>query len=297
MSQIEKHSSHGHRTSADRRRKKRIKHIISLILSFLLSLSGTAFLVLIGCKAGIFNSSIIMSQLNKTDYYAHIGDALYEDAADLIRPSGLPESVLEDVIDENKVYIDAKNSIDAAMSGKTYEADGSFLKENFSANIEAYIEENDIQANDETEAGLEELSEEIVGEYNDLLEFPFAKYYIKYQAVYDRIFWPAVISLAVFMIIICIVLVAMQHWAHRGVRYISYAALASALMTGGVPLAVRLSGIYERLNISPSYLYHLLMGVIEADIDIFLYLAAAALLAFAVCLGVIRMLKNRAMAD
>lgn len=275
--------------------KKRLaKKVISYILSFILSLCITGLLLLVGVKAGVFNSSVFISQLNKTNYYYELSDTLYENAADLLRPTGLPEEVLAGVIDEDKMYIDAKNSIEAAFQGRDYTADTSYIAEAFKSNINNYIEKNNLESNSETEEGISKLTEQITDEYNSLIEFPFVEYYIEYQSAYNGIFLYGIGIMAVLILIICIALVAMQHWAHRGVRYISYGVLASAIMTGALPLYIKVSGAYKAANISPRYLYNLLVAVIEQDINVFLYLAAGAAVIFAMCLGIIHGLKNRA---
>ena len=275
-------------------RKRLIKKIISYILSFILSLCITALLFLLGIKAGVFNSSVITGQLNKTNYYAELSDTLYENIADALMPTGLPEEVLDGVIDGDRMYIDAKNSIEAAFLGKEYTADTSYLEDAFRANIESYIVEDNVEATDETEEGVQTLVDEITEEYNSLIEFPFVEYFIKYQAAYNDIFAYGVIIMLVLILIICAALIAMQHWAHRGVRYISYGVLAAAVMTGAAPLYIKLSGAYKSLNISPRYLYNLLVAIIEQDIDVFLYLAAGAIVIFGMCMGIIHMLKKRA---
>lgn len=275
-------------------KKRQIKKIISYVLSFILSLCIAALLFLVGIKIGVFNSSIITSQLNKTNYYSELSDTMYDNAADLLRPTGLPEEVLEGVIDDNRMYIDAKNSIEAAFRGKEYTADTSYLEDAFKTNIQNYIEENNLEANEETEEGLQTLTAQIVEEYNSLIEFPFVDYYIKYQAMYNKIFVYGIIIMLILILIICVALISMQHWAHRGVRYISYGVLAAAIMVCVAPLCIKISGVYKGLNISPRNMYNLLVAVIDQDINVFLYLAAFAGVIFGMCMGIIHMLKNRA---
>lgn len=285
------YSSHKH---GSHRRKRRIRRLVSLILSFLLALCITSFLVLVGCKVGVFNTSVLLSQLNKTNYYENISNAIRENVGDIVRPTGLPESVLEGVIDDDRVYLDAKATIEASLENKKYQVDMTYLEQTFTKNIDAYIRRENKLSNASTQAGLKKLLNEIKEEYIRLLDFPFIKYFVKYQAMYEKIFLPAAAGLLVVIIILCFVLIKMQRWAHRGIRYISYATLASAIMTGILPLIIQLSGAYKRINISPKYLYNLLMGVISSDLAVFLYLSLGCIFAFAGEMAAIKILKERA---
>lgn len=286
-----KHASHNH---GSHKRRRRMRHLVSLILSFLLALCITSFLVLVGCKVGIFNTSVLLSQLNKTNYYENISNAIRENVGDIIRPTGLPDSVLEGVIDDDRVYLDVKATIEASLENKEYHADMTYLEQTFTNNIDAYIKKEHKLSNASTQAGLKKLLNEIKAEYIRLLDFPFIKYFVKYQAMYDKIFLPAAGGLLVVIIVLCFALIKMQRWAHRGIRYISYATLASVIMTGILPLIIQLSGAYKRINISPKYLYNLLVGVISSDMTVFLYLSLGCILAFAGEMAAIKILKDRA---
>lgn len=290
---IENHSHHSHGEHKKNDKKKTMKHWVSIGLSFVFALCLSSLIALISIEAGVFNYSVFMNQLNKTNYYRNISNAIRENAEDILRPTGLPSEILDDVIVDNRIYLDAKNCIEAQLSEKEYVLDTSDMKEQFKKNIYNYIEKSKLEVGKETESGIDKLFTDISNEYIRLLEFPFIKYLTKYKAQYEKVFWPAVIILAIVCAGLCFAIIKMHSWVHRGLRYISYGTLASAFITGIIPGVLVVTNIYKRLSISPKYLYALLVGVIQADLMVFVYMAVALAIIFAAMLMVINMLKKR----
>lgn len=274
--------------------KKIMKQVVALVFSFLLTLCFTSCLFLIGCEAGIFNDRIILSQLDKTAYYASVNDAIRENVSELLLPSGLPDTILDGVIDEDEVRHDTKNAVQMSLKGQGYKADTRGLEARFKQNIQTYIEENAIVIGEETEEGIEQLLAAIKKEYERCMDFPFTKYFVRYQAAFHKFLIPALALFVVMSVFICMILIRMQRWRHRGMRYISYATLASALMVGIPTLVLLFSKVYTRVNVSPKYLYDLMVGVVKTDLIVFLMLFLLAVVAFGLELWLITRMRHKA---
>lgn len=277
-----------------RKKRNMLKNIVGLVFAFLLTLCFTTIMLLIGCRLGIFNDAIIRKQLEKTDYYDSVHQAIYDNSAELLLPSGLPEDVLDGVISKEKVKKDSENTVTMGLKGEGYIPDTTELEERFTENINKYIEENNIKANSETEEGIKKVSEQINKEYKRCMKFPFIRYYAKYQTLFNKIFLPALLLFIVMSALICIILVRMQRWPHRGVRYISYATLASVLMMAVPVIVLIATNVHARINISPKYLYDLLVGVIETDMGVMLATSFVGIVFFGVELYLISRLKYNA---
>lgn len=254
------------------KQKNIMKQAVAFVFSFLLTLCFASCLVLIGCELGIFNGRIIVSQLEKTDYYTNVRVAIEENAAELLLPSGLPESIMEGVIDAEEVRHDTENAVRMSLKGQGYKADTRGLEERFRQNIQTYIEENDIALSEETEAGIEQLFKSVKKEYERCMDFPFIKYFVRYRTVFHKLFVPATALFVIMSVVICALLLRLQRWRHRGMRYINYATLAAGWMIGVMAMIPLASKVYTRINVSPKYMYDLLVGVVRMDLLVFLYL-------------------------
>ncbi|MBO5387567.1 MAG: hypothetical protein J6A59_05430 [Lachnospiraceae bacterium] len=261
------------------KRTETVRHIVAIIFSFLLTLCLAAIFVLIGCKLGIFNEKIILSQLDKTDYSNKVHEAISSNAAEYMMPSGLPESILDGVISKADVKKDCRNAVTMSLKGQGYNPNFSGLEDRFNENVEKYMSDNGIVVEAGTEDGINELLEEIKAEYKRCLTFPFIKYFVKYQSAFNRFFIFAVALLMALTVLIGWMLMKMQRWPHRGVRYISYSTLATAIMLGVPVGALMVSGVHRRINISPEYLYDLITGVLGVDLIVFMVLVF-------VCIGI-----------
>lgn len=281
----------------DRRKSKKVKNIrtaVSLVFSFVLALCFTAIIVLTAFKTSFFNASSVIGEFNKTNYYYSVRDSVYEKACNTIRPSGLPEEVLDGVFDKNVVYMESKNYIEAQIKQQDYTVNTTAIENKIKDNIEAYIKKNNIETTSETDQGISDITGEIVNDYETSLKFPFAAQYVKYMNMYNKIYTPLCAVLVILCIIICFILISMQHWAHRGIRYISYALLTSGIMGFVAPAVIRISGAYERLNVTPLRLYNLVVAVIESNLNMLMYLSCAVFVLFGLSLGLINTLKQRA---
>lgn len=277
------------------KQKKEIRSGVSLALSFLLALCMTSFMLILGCRIGIFNANVLMNQLDKTSYYDNVSAAIYENAVNLLRPSGLPETVMDNVIENDRVHQDVRAVIKAELSGREHVVDLSYVEQTFLENINSYMETENISPGDETDEGIQNLLGEIKKEYIRCLKFPFVKYFVRYQTAFEKIYLPSMCLLAILAGTLCAMLIKLQRWAHRGIRYIFYATAATGLMIGVIPTAIWLDGSYERLNISPQYLYEVIVGIIRADTGIFAYIAAGCFVLAAMELILIGIMKKRAM--
>lgn len=276
------------------KKEKNIRIVVSLVLSFILALCITAIIVLTAFKMSFFNASSVIGEFNKTNYYYSVWDSVYEKACNTIRPSGLPEEVLDGVFDKNVVYMESKNYIEAQIKQQDYTVNTTVIENKIKDNISSYIKKNNIETTKETDRGISDITGEIIKDYESALKFPFAAQYVKYMNMYNKVFAPLCAVLVILCIIICFVLVSMQHWAHRGIRYISYALLSSGIMGFLAPAVIRISGAYERLNVTPLRLYNLVVAVIESNLNMLMYLSCAAFVLFGLSLGAINTLKQRA---
>lgn len=275
------------------RKRKRIRRSLSLVLSYILSLVFFLLFVLIGIKAGVFNNNVILDRLNKSNYYHSIYETVLDNVESVLLPTGLNESVLNSVITMDMVYIGAKNTIEGTIRGEQVTQDTSGLENRLIKNIEDYAAENGIAYGTEQGQGLIKLSKDIAFEYTRMMDFPFINYYVKYRSIYDKLFVILVPVLLVIAGFIIVMLLRMQRYKHRAVRYIEYSTLASTIMISLFPLYLLISGNYRKINVSPRYFYDFMVGYLKWDIEVFLYIGGIGLIISLSLLLLIGNLKRR----
>ncbi len=285
-----------HRHSTHRRenkKKKRIRQGISYFTAYLMTLVFTLLFLIIGIYAGVFNDNVILNRLNKSNYYQSIYTTIMDNAQSVIMPTGLDVSVLDGVITKDMVYIGAKQTIEQSIQGNRLEPDVKTIKNSLRENILAYAKTHNMTYDSSQEAGLNTLCEAVAKEYTRMLDFPFVDYYVKYKAIYLKVFWilvPVIILLSAAMIL---VLLKLHRFKHQGIRYIAYSMLAASIMTMAVPIGLLISGDYRKISVSPQYFYHFMVSYIEWDITIFLYIGGIGLVIFAGLLLMIGLLKKK----
>ena len=95
-------------------------------------------------KFGLFNKALVIDAMNKSTYYESVNNYCYNEAKDYIYPSNLEENILENVFTVKDTYTQGKNYLLAALNGDNYTIDTSNIRNTLTANIEAYINTNQI---------------------------------------------------------------------------------------------------------------------------------------------------------
>ena len=255
------------------KKRQRLRNGLSLILAFVLSMLMLCISVLFGVYAGVFNEDVILIQLNKSGYYQNVRDTIEDNLVSDLLPTGLPwEKILTNVVTLERVYIDAKQNIEAALHKNTSTLKEAEIEATFKHNMEVYISDNKVERSEEINRGVEELSGTLTKEYIRLLQFPFVNYFIKYKGIYEKLVILTVPILLILMAAILITLLKLHYYKHRALRYIAYSCTATAIMLLLIPAYLLSSGIYRNIHIAPLYFYNFIVNYLKWDIKIFLYI-------------------------
>lgn len=276
----------------NKKSKKRIRAVISTILSFLLALIFTAGSAVVGVYVGFLNEDRIIDCLNYKDYYSGVEDTFYQNAKDITIPVGLPEEVVTGIVDSNKIHADVKNYVVAAINGKNFQFDTQSLQEQLGQNVRGVFAAEGAVMTQEQEDTIPAYTQMIADEYVKAATVPFVGYFAQIKEKVQKVVWIALALCIILSLIIIVMLIQMQHWKHRGIRYIIYSALASMLMVGLPGAAALISGFYKHINISSEYVYHAVTKYISNGLWVFVYLAIGWLAVSVCLLFLIRYLKN-----
>lgn len=243
--------------------------IVSMILSFLIAVALTMAALLGSLRLGFLNEKMIVRSLNVKDYYGVVCDDFYERVEDLSIPLGIPKSALEGIVDTNSMYNDIRASLEASLTGQTYQPDTGKLRTKLKENVENYAKSREIELGEAQQTVLNTYLEQAADQYVRATKIPFIEYYGRIHGFAEKVITVGILSCLVFAVLAGIILFRMYIWKHHAMRYLVYSTLASGLMIGLVPAYLLLAQDYRRLVIEPEYLYQFMVTYVTNGLMIF----------------------------
>lgn len=243
--------------------------IVSMILSFLIAVALTMAALLGSLRLGFLNEKMIVRSLNVKDYYGVVCDDFYERVEDLSIPLGIPKSALEGIVDTNSMYNDIRASLEASLTGQTYQPDTGKLRTKLKENVENYAKSREIELGEAQQTVLNTYLEQAADQYVRATKIPFIEYYGRIHSFAEKVITVGILGCLVFAVLAGIVLFRMYIWKHHAMRYLVYSTLASGLMIGLVPAYLLLAQDYRRLVIEPEYLYQFMVTYVTNGLMIF----------------------------
>ena len=243
--------------------------IVSMILSFLIAVTLTMAALLGSLRLGFLNEKMIVRSLNVKDYYGVVCDDFYERLEDLSIPLGIPKSALEGIVDTNSMYNDIRASLEASLTGQTYQPDTGKLRTKLKENVENYAKSREIELGEAQQTVLNTYLEQAADQYVRATKIPFIEYYGRIHGFAEKVITVGILGCLVFAVLAGIVLFRMYIWKHHAMRYLVYSTLASGLMIGLVPAYLLLAQDYRRLVIEPEYLYQFMVTYVTNGLMIF----------------------------
>ena len=243
--------------------------IVSMILSFLIAVALTMAALLGSLRLGFLNEKMIVRSLNVKDYYGVVCDDFYERVEDLSIPLGIPKSALEGIVDTNSMYNDIRASLEASLTGQTYQPDTGKLRTKLKENVENYAKSREIELGEAQQTVLNTYLEQAADQYVRATKIPFIEYYGRIHGFAEKVITVGILGCLVFAVLAGIILFRMYIWKHHAMRYLVYSTLASGLMIGLVPAYLLLAQDYRRLVIEPEYLYQFMVTYVTNGLLIF----------------------------
>ena len=248
---------------------RKARTIVSMILSFLIAVTLTMAALLGSLRLGFLNEKMIVRSLNVKDYYGVVCDDFYERVEDLSIPLGIPKSALEGIVDTNSMYNDIRASLEASLTGQTYQPDTGKLRTKLKENVENYAKSREIELGEAQQTVLNTYLEQAAEQYVRATKIPFIEYYGRIHSFAEKVITVGILGCLVFGVLAGIVLFRMYIWKHHAMRYLVYSTLASGLMIGLVPAYLLLAQDYRRLVIEPEYLYQFMVTYVTNGLLIF----------------------------
>lgn len=233
----------------------KVRHIIYGIISFVLSFVLFLISFAIVLQSTILNPSYIMDNMNTSNYFVDKRDEIKESLVDLGYASGLDEKFFENVVDEVTIHDNTQAYLNSFYAGEEAKIDTTAFKQKFNSELDSYISKNNLKvAND---GSREYLINQAANIYAAALRIPlFATLSVYLIALKNMM--PLIIGgLAVFVAIICVIIIFTNRWKHRAVRYICYSTSAAFLTVGIIPAVLLSTGYMSKINIDSRAFYNL----------------------------------------
>lgn len=265
----------------------KVRHIIYGIISFVLSFVLFLISFAIVLQSTILNPSYIMDNMNTSNYFVDKRDEIKESLVDLGYASGLDEKFFENVVDEVTIHDNTQAYLNSFYAGEKAKIDTTAFKQKFNSELDSYISKNNLKvAND---GSREYLINQAANIYAAALRIPlFATLSVYLIALKNMM--PLIIGgLAVFVAIICVIIIFTNRWKHRAVRYICYSTSAAFLTVGIIPAVLLSTGYMSKINIDSRAFYNLF---VQSMNNILIALAICSVIFFIVSIGLFFLHKS-----
>lgn len=283
----EEHISHSKNHGSGTSRK-----VISVIASFLLSMFLVIMAAEIALNFGFFNDSQTLDQINTSGYYDHAYDELRSNVAEILVSKGLPADALKSVITQRRVYIKGKQYIENDLRGKAEKVETDEVKKEIDSTLTDYYKTSGVDK-DALKESVNDASSAVINEYTRIIRFQFVDYIRTWRNQYRsaaKVTFPCSAAAAIILVIL---LIKIQKYPHRGVRYTGISFAAAGLMCTVYPLYLLLTGGALRHNVTPDYYQSFLNDYITQGLTSFV-ITGAILLVIGIILAVmVKAMKSR----
>lgn len=257
-----------------KRRNKKVRFVMSALLSFLLSIMLTTATMLAAVKFGFLNKTSVLDGMSRKDYYKSAEAQFYQDAKDFTIPIGLPVEIVDGIVSLEKVHDDICNYVEASVTGKEYVFDTDDLESSLTEHIYDYFEEEGLTMSEEQITTVPEYTKLIAEIYEKDMKVEFVSLLGKINVSYGRYIWMGIGLCLLVSVVIIVMLIRMYHWKHRAVRFVAYAAIATAVLVATPVVLAAVLEYFFKPNISPEHVYYALVYYCSNGMKIFLYFAA-----------------------
>lgn len=271
------------------KRRKQIRYIVGYVITVMLALQLGAGFLLAGVRTSLFRNAFVQDHLTSSGYYRYIYDAMMDNLSEelLALPKEAVDEILEPVTYERFLGV-AKSMVQASLEGSEAVFSADLLEEKLDERIagvdlpepvSTYIKEAAL-------TNMESYTRDVVGSsiygirlsMNDILQGNLLLYFVN-------------------LISMMVILVAMDRYRHRGVRYISRACVA------GAALVILLSGgllvwkPYTKLRMDPEYLFLFIVDYLQRGMVIVFVVGMIGMMAGIGLHFLMKLLRQRKIAE
>jgi hypothetical protein len=239
-----------------KKRLIRFRKLLSILLSFLLSIVFVGLAGLITLSYSSFNEKAVQDILLSSDYYHNVSLEIESDSNMLTLPTGLPLEVVKGVFSEDEVRQDVDSYMEAAVLGEAYQPELEEFQNRLRHNIGIYLAGEEIVPDQQQSADIDEYIETISKEYAEAIKLPLLEYWIQLIQEYQIIHFLGVIICVSIILLLLILLYKLNPWFHRFLYYVYNGTMAAGLMLAILPILTLSHGLSAGIQVMPASFNH-----------------------------------------
>lgn len=271
-----------------------LRRLICIFFSFILSLSLFVISMAVTVQSSVLNKDFLLNQLSISGYHVKAADYTKKNISDLAFVGGVPSELFDDIVTPERVQTDIYNIFNYAYDGSQYSINSESLKTEFLKKIEDYAAENNIEITEETETNISHLAQLCTETYIDCINIAGMNSVIGALKQPLSFMKFAIGGAALIGAVSVIMLLLVNKYKHKFLRYTAYAVGGNFLMMLVIPVYLLLTKPYANLNISPDYLHSFINSFFDDTLKTILVGAAVMAVLYIIILLLIGYFKKRA---
>lgn len=245
-------------------KKSNSRSTLSYILSLLIAIFLSVFVVITVTRFTVMSPSFLMSKMEEANFYSQSVVSLNEEIQQETQSTGFPLEMFENYVDEATAKTTMEKYIKDAFNGGSTNIDSTEFQNKLNQDIESYLTTNNIIINSESQEAITILKGNLVDYYESYLSFPYLALLIDVINTYDNIYLFAAGGLIVLTALASFLLYRLySHYQGRR-RYFSYALSASGLMCFALPFFIYIGRFIDKISLSPAYFYDFFTGTLNS---------------------------------
>ena len=264
---------------------KLISCFISILLTMSLFITILNFVVGLNLNGKSFNKHIASSGYNDI-VSKKIIDRLHKYA----KIAGLPYTVFDEFANSKSMPIEIYEYIKLSKENKNYLYNLEHKKNLLTTKIKEYVNKNngitDTQQSSVVDSNIAQFVNQSIEVYKNGMQSNVLIKFIKYINMIDRYFIYSVLAVIVVDCLLIFLLIKIQSWNHRGIRYTLYSFIASEIMILMFIILIVSNNMIDRITVMSQGLYNLITSILNACLNT-LYISAVVLACLIVIISLI----------
>lgn len=236
-----------------------LKRSISMLFSFFMAFFLFAFILLCVIRFTLMNPSYIISKMDSVEFYENAVTELNRTIKQNAQPAGFELELFDNFVTTADVQEAMKSYVKDGFKGNLKSIDTTGFEQKLSKTIQGYANTNSITITADLQRGIDNFVSANLENYHHFLEFPFLDYYVQGYNLYKRAFLIAAPLMGNLTMVMAYVICRMHKSRRRKKRYLAYGFIGAGLMISAFPLYLIAAKSVERIQLSPQYLYNLIV--------------------------------------
>ena len=267
------------------------RNFLSIIFAFLLAVMLTVIGLALVAQVAVRRFSV--RQAFNDEFVKSATGYIEDTISDYTMPTGIDLSVLDGLFTEDRIREDFMQAVAQTFEGTEYTPDVSTLNAELVSRVTDLFASSGVSGED-TQEIIETYADEITELYEKAFIVPGLSAIVTMTSQYALYLWIAIGLCAIFALVCIVICMKLHHWPHRGLRYVAYGTGGAFLMTLIAPLVLYITRLYEKLQITPQYIYICIMNYIQYVLKLFFAAAAVWLVITLILIIVISAKRKRA---